>query len=327
MGSSAAFTDHKPRAVLFIFLAIALASTQDAIIKLMSSSYPVYETLLIRGLTALPLLGIWLALRNGLSHLATPFWPRLLLRSLVLCSAHMAYILAVAAMPIANTVAIYFTMPFFVAGLAGPLLGERVPVYRWIAIASGFIGVIVMVRPGVGAFEPASLLALYSAFGYAIGQMMGRPLARDVPPLAIANWQNAVYLIVAVVMAIVIQAVGFTAETHKSLAFLTRPFMWPTPVDFLLLCAVGVLAALTMMSFITAYRLAESNFVAPFEYSGMVWAILYGLLFFHDFPDLQTWLGMMIVVGAGLFMVVMDRRRAQIGYPAQALTVRSASDD
>ena len=327
MSYSIGIVDHKPRAVLFIFLAIALASTQDAIIKSMSSTYPVYETLLIRGLTALPLLGIWLAFSNGLKHLATPFWPRLLVRSLVLCSAHMAYILAVAAMPIANTVAIYFTMPFFVAGLAGPLLGERVPIYRWIAIASGFIGVLVMVRPGVGAFEPASLLALYSAFGYAIGQMMGRPLSKNVPPLAIANWQNAVYLVVAVLMAIVVQTVGFSAETHKSLAFLTRPFMWPTPTDFMLLCAVGVLAALTMMSFITAYRLAESNFVAPFEYSGMVWAIVYGLLFFNDFPDLQTWMGMVIVVCAGLFMVGMDRRRAQMGYPAQPFTVRSASDD
>ena len=142
--------DNKARAALLILAAIGLASTQDAIVKAMSSTYPVYETMIIRGLTSMPILAFWLVHTGGLKSLATPFWPSMLLRALILCSAYMAFILAIAAMPIANMVAIYFTMPFFVAGLAGPFLGERVPIYRWIAITTGFIGVLVMVRPGPG---------------------------------------------------------------------------------------------------------------------------------------------------------------------------------
>lgn len=306
--------DNKARAAVLVLLAIGLASTQDAIIKAMSGTYPVYETMLIRGLTSLPILGVWLACTHGLRTLLTPLWLRILIRALILCTAYLAFILAIAAMPIANMVAIYFTMPFFVAGLAGPFLGERVPYYRWIAIVAGFAGVIVMVRPGVQAFEPAALLALYSAFGYAIGQMMGRDLAQRVEPLVIANWQNAVYFIFAGVIGVIAQASGFAGESHKSLAFLTRPFVWPTLPDFLLLSAVGVLAAFAMMSFISAYKLAESNFVAPFEYSGMIWAVLFGLLFFNDFPDFWTWSGMAVVASAGLFMLYMDRRaRFQTG--------------
>ncbi|MBZ0262403.1 MAG: DMT family transporter [Hyphomicrobiales bacterium] len=306
--------DNKARAAVLVLLAIGLASTQDAIIKAMSGTYPVYETMLIRGLTSLPILGVWLAYTHGLRTLLTPLWLRILIRALILCTAYLAFILAIAAMPIANMVAIYFTMPFFVAGLAGPFLGERVPYYRWIAIVTGFAGVIVMVRPGVQAFEPAALLALYSAFGYAIGQMMGRDLAQRVEPLVIANWQNAVYFIFAGVIGVIAQASGFAGESHKSLAFLTRPFVWPTLPDFLLLSAVGVLAAFAMMSFISAYKLAESNFVAPFEYSGMIWAVLFGLLLFNDFPDFWTWSGMAVVASAGLFMLYMDRRaRFQTG--------------
>ncbi len=300
--------DNKARAAVLVLAAIGLASTQDAIIKAMSGTYPVYETMLIRGFTSLPILGVWLAYTHGLQTLITPLWPRMLARALILCSAYLAFILSIAAMPMANMVAIYFTMPFFVAGLAGPVLGERVPYYRWIAIVAGFLGVIVMVRPGVQAFEPASLLALYSAFGYAIGQMMGRDLAQHVEPLVIANWQNAVYFIFAAVVGLIAQASGFAGESHKSLAFLTRPFVWPTLPDFLLLSTVGALAAFAMMSFISAYKQAESNFVAPFEYSGMIWAVLFGLMFFNDFPDLWTWSGMAIVAGAGFFMLVMDRR-------------------
>jgi drug/metabolite transporter (DMT)-like permease len=306
--------DNKARAAVLVLLAIGLASTQDAIIKGMSGTYPVYETMLIRGFTSMPILGIWLAYTYGIRSLITPLWPRMLVRALILCSAYLAFILSIAAMPMANMVAIYFTMPFFVAGLAGPILGERVPYYRWIAIIAGFTGVIVMVRPGVQAFEPASLLALYSAFGYAIGQMMGRGLAQRVAPLVIANWQNAVYFVFAAVLGLIAQASGFSGEGHKSLAFLTRPFVWPTLPDLLLMSAVGTLAAFAMMSFISAYQKAESNFVAPFEYSGMIWAVLFGLLLFNDFPDFWTWSGMAIVAGAGFFMLVMDRRaRIQTG--------------
>ena len=302
------FADNKARAATFALLAVGLAATQDAVVKGMSGTYPVYETMIIRAFAALPILGIWLVHSLSLRTLATPLWPSILLRALILCSAYLAFILSIAAMPMANTIAIYFTMPFFVAGLAGPFFGERVPLYRWIAIISGFAGVIVMVRPGVQAFEPASLLALYSAFGYAIGQMMGRKLAQQVPPLVIANWQNAIYLICSVLVGFVAQATGFAGEGHKSLAFLTRPWVSPTLPDFLLLSFLGVLAAFTIVSFVSAYKFAESIFVAPFEYSAMAWAILFGLLFFNDFPDFLTWTGMAIVVGAGLFMLAMDRR-------------------
>ncbi len=308
MMSTHSLTDNKTRAALLILLAIGLATTQDAIVKSMSSIYPVYETMIIRGLTSTPILAVWLWRMHGFPKLVTPLWPRILLRGLILCSAYLAFVLSIAAMPMANAVAIYFTMPFFVGGLAGPLLGERVPLYRWIAIVTGFVGVIIMVRPGIEAFEPASLLALYSAFGYAVGQMMGRHLAQKVEPLVIANWQNAIYVVVSILIGIAVLATDVTGASHKSLAFLTRPFAWPTPQHFLALFAIGILAAFTMMSFISAYKLAESNFVAPFEYSGMVWAVAFGFIFFNDFPDAWTWGGMAIVAGAGLFMLAMDRR-------------------
>ena len=299
-------TDNKLQAIGLVMLAVLMASTQDMIVKSVSGVYPAYEMVLFRCVTSVPILGVWLAMKGGLNTLATPHLPRILLRSLVLSSAYFAYILSLSSMAMANTVSIYFTLPLFVAALSGWGLGERVPLHRWIAIIAGFIGVLVMVRPVTSSFQPASLLALYSAFAYAVGQMMGRSLSQKVDTLVISNWQNLIYLAVAVVMGLVVYIFGLANEGSKTLAFLTRPPSWPEPNHYGVLLSMGFLAAVSMMAYVNAYRSAPANFVAPFEYSAMIWAVLYGVLFFHDFPDFWTLVGAAIVVSAGLFMLWRD---------------------
>jgi drug/metabolite transporter (DMT)-like permease len=299
--------DQRGRAAVFICVAIALASSQDAIVKSVAAGYPAYETILVRSLATIPILGMGTVLTCGFKAFRTKHIGRVLLRALVLCSAYIAFILSIAAMPIANAVAIYFVMPFIVAILAGPMLGERVPAHRWLCMIAGFAGVIIMVRPGTAAFEPASLLALYSAFGYAVGAIMGRPLAQHVPSIIIANVQTLVYALVAVAMWLVFHVGGIVWTGHKSLTFLSRPFVAPTTWDFLLMLLQGALAAFAVMCFINAYKYAPSSFVAPFEYSAMIWAVMFGVLLFHDFPDFYTWIGMAVVVAAGLMMWWRDR--------------------
>jgi drug/metabolite transporter (DMT)-like permease len=112
-----------------------------------------------------------------LTPLIPPLWTRIALRSLMMCSAYIAFILSIAAIPIADAVAVYFTMPFFVAGLSAPLLGERVGPHRWIAIAVAFLGVVIANGVTKGLLNPVVLLPLYSAFGYAVSQIMGRQLS------------------------------------------------------------------------------------------------------------------------------------------------------
>lgn len=300
--------DNRLYAIACILAAIGLASTQDAIIKVMSGSFAVYEAIIFRFFGSLPVLAVLLHREGGTLWIAPPLLRQVLLRSILLCTGYLTYVLSIAAMPIANTVAIYFTMPFFVAGLAGPLLGERVRPHRWLAIISGFIGVLIMVRPGAGVFEPAAILALISAFAYAIGQMLGRPIAQKVSPVTIAMWQNAVFFFVALLLAILFNSFDFSSLSHKSLVFLSRPWVWPGPFETLVLLGIGVLAAFTMLLFVSAYKYGESNFVAPFEYSSMIWAVIYGLFVFGDFPDRYTWIGAAVVATAGILMILRDRQ-------------------
>ena len=301
-------SDNRALATLCILGGVGLASAQDAVVKYMSSGYPAYETLLMRCIGSIPVVAYVLWREGHGWRIGTPLLGRVLLRGAILAAAYLCFVLSIAAMPIANAVAIYFTMPFFVAGLAGPLLGERVRLHRWMAIIAGFVGVLIMVRPGVGVFEPAAILALLSAFGYALGQMLGRPLSQKVAPIIIATWQNVVYMALALGLGLAFNTLDFGTFTHPSLVFLSRPWVWPSPFDAALLLGHGVLAGCAMLLFVNAYRLAETNFVAPFEYSAMIWAVGYGLILFGDFPDVYTWIGGGVVIVAGILMILRDRQ-------------------
>jgi drug/metabolite transporter (DMT)-like permease len=304
-------TDKRTLAIICVLSGVGLASMQDAVVKSMSSGYPAYETLLFRCVGSIPVLAYFMWREGKGWRLSTPLWRRILLRGAILGIAYLGFVLAIAAMPIANAVAIYFTMPFFVAGLAGPILGEKVRFHRWLAIAAGFAGVLIIVRPGIGVFEPAALLALVSAIGYALGQMIGRPISQSVPPIVIAIWQNALYMSIALSLALVFNLFEFQHFTHPSLVFLSRPIALPSVFDAAILLGHGVLAALAMLLFVNAYKNAEANFVAPFEYSAMIWAVSYGLILFGDFPDYYTWVGAAVVIAAGLLMVWRDRHLAR----------------
>lgn len=296
------------RAAAFAVGSVGLASMQDAIVKGVSGDLPVYEAVIIRTVASLPLLMTWLFLTSSFSNLfPARMLPLLLLRSFILCTAYFGFVLSIAALPLATSVSIYFTMPFIVAALAGWFLGERVPTYRWIAITIGFAGVLLMVRPGSEAFQPAALYALWSAVGYAIGQMIGRRLSFRVEPVVIANWQNFTYFAAAVVIGLVAPAFAGLDVSDKSLQFLIRPWVWPDTYQLLLLIIMGVLSALASAGFILAYRNAEANFVAPFEYTALLWAVLNGVVFFGDFPDSSTWSGAAIVIGAGVWMLWKDQ--------------------
>jgi drug/metabolite transporter (DMT)-like permease len=300
-------SNNRLQAILFVLAAVGVSSTQDAITKSMSGSLSVNETVIFRCVGSLPVLIPLLMRAGGFKALPSPHVGAVLIRSLILCAGYYSYVLAIAAMPMANGVAIYFTMPFFVAGLAGPFLGERVRLHRWLAIIAAFTGVMVMVRPGAQAFEPAALLSLASAFFYAVGQMMGRRISQKVAPAVMATWQNLVYFSVAVAFLILFSIVDTSGVTHKSLMFLSRGWIWPSLWDAGVLLVNGVFAGMGMIMFVTAYKLAESSFVAPFEYSSMIWALTYGLLVFGDSPDRFTLIGAAVVIVSGLLMVWRDR--------------------
>ena len=212
--------------------------------------------------------------------------------------------MAFPALPLAEAIALFFVSPIFVTLLAGPLLGERVGLKSWFAVAIGFAGVLFILRPGSDLFEPAALLSLISAAAYALAMVLARRLGVSEPATVMAFYQNGAYLLGALVIAGVCAALGLTKLGHPSLDFLVRPWVLPTIKDFLLMAACGVIAAFAMSLLTQAYKLAEANHVTVFEYTGMIWAPLWGFLFFGESPRWMTLVGMGLIVVAGVYSLM-----------------------
>jgi drug/metabolite transporter (DMT)-like permease len=180
---------------------------------------------------------------------------------------------------------------------------------RWIALVAGFAGVLIMVRPGGDLFEWAAILPVLSGFAYAISMIGARRLGTTQSASALAFWGNAVFLAAALAMSAVLGSGGFAQETHPSLAFLLRGWVTPTPFDLTLMMACGVIAAIGLTLLTQAYRIGEASVVTPFEYTGLLWSVIYGWAFWQQWPTLPDWTGIAIIIGAGLYILWREGRQ------------------
>ena len=296
------------KGIICLTVGIAIFSLQDLIIKLLSGDYPVHQAMVIRSLTALPLLFLLVVLDGGARSLATKRRSVLVVRGLIMFTAYTSYYLGLAALPLATCVALYFTAPLYITMLSVVVLGESVGRRRWVAIAVGFVGVLIMVRPGSQVFEWASLLPLFAGLAYAVSQIITRKLGELERATTMSFYGNGVFLAGGALLAGIFGMGEFASEEHASLGFLVRGWAWPTTVDFLLMAACGAVAAAGLTLLTQAYRVAPASTIAPFEYTALVWGALYGWLVWRELPGMTTWIGISIIVAAGLYVLYRERQ-------------------
>lgn len=291
------------KGIALLVAGVAVFSVQDMILKLLSGAYPLHQAMVLRSLTAIPFLLLLVHRDGGLNRLFTPGTRAMIGRGLVMFAAYTAYYLALAALPMATTVALYFSAPLFITILSVFFLSEKVGPRRWLALLAGFAGVLIMVRPGGDLFDWAALLPVLSGLAYAISMISARRLGQTETAAALAFWGNAVFLAAALALSALLGTGQFADEAHPSLAFLLRGWVMPTPFDLMLMMSCGVIAALGLTLLTQAYRISEASVVTPFEYTGLLWSVIYGWIFWRQWPGPLDWLGIAVIVGAGLFIL------------------------
>lgn len=312
--------DAPLKGILLLVFAASLLGFQDVVIRWLSGDYPVHQIVFVRSWIAIvPILFI-LGRDGGLPRLRTRRWPWHLLRGACAFGAYTSYYLAIAALPLAEAVAITFSAPLVVTALSAPVLGERVGARRWLGVVIGFAGVVVMLRPGLGAFEPAALLALAAAFFYAFTVIIGRRMGPSESSAAMAFYGVVVYFAASSLMGLVFGDGRFDTDSHShaSLGFLLRAWAVPTWHDFGLMALCGAIWGVTYYCIAQAYRITQASLVAPFEYVAMPWAAFYGWVFWSEVPDGLAFAGIALIVGGGLYVLQREhasRRRTVGGRP------------
>ncbi|NKC13883.1 MAG: EamA family transporter [Gammaproteobacteria bacterium] len=307
--------NHPLRAITAVVTAMVLLSVQDMTVKWMSDSYPLHQVMLVRASVATLIILLIMRVEIGWRGLRTSRPGAHLARSLLTVLANSTYFLGVAVMPLAEAMAVFFVAPLLITALSALLLRDPVGPRRWTAVAIGLTGVIMILRPGAEAVSLVALLPLAGACAYAAMQIITRRLGTTDPASTMAFYIQMTFIAVSTTMYLIAGDGALAHGADPALQFLLREWITPTPRDGAIMVAVGVVNGAVSYLLSQAYRSAEPSLVAPFEYTALPLAVGLGFLVFGDIPDTQASLGIVLIIGSGLYAMyretVRRRQRAE----------------
>jgi drug/metabolite transporter (DMT)-like permease len=291
---------HAPRpwrAIVLMLLCVGVFSLMDAGLKTLSTRYPPFQVAALRGASSLPWLLAWALATAGVAPLLRVRWSLHLLRGGLGIAMMGAFVYALRTLPLSTAYSIFFVAPLLITALSVPFLGERVGPRRWIAIAIGLVGVLVLLRPtGAGLLSLASLAVLLAALMYAISAITVRVLARTDSTEAMMVWLMAMMAVGAGVLAI--------------------PGWVPLRADDAwLILGVGVAGGLGQYAITEAFRMGEASLIAPLEYTALVWGVLLDATLWGVLPDAVTWIGAAIIIASGLYLLRRERVHVEAEHP------------
>ena len=292
---------HVPvKGLLYMIGGVFFLSVMDASAKWLTTGYPITELMFLGRLPA-PLFAVALAMANGgLATLKTHQFGWNFVRTIFGIATMATFFYALKLLPLADTVAICFVAPLIMCALSVPILKEKVGPRRWAAILVGFAGVIVIVQPGGTGLGLGAILALIAAFTYAVSINISRKISTTESSYSMLFWYSVILII------------GSGA---------LMPFVWVTPrgSDIFAFCIMAISATVGQFMLTQAYRYGEISFLAPLEYTALIWALLFGVLFWNQFPNSIVLIGSGIIIASNIYVVHRETmRRGRKADPATA---------
>lgn len=280
------------RGILFMAAGFFAFGATDATAKLLTSDFHPFQIVWFRQLGLFVGVLAMLSIR-GVHLLRTPHPVLQIARGATATASACLFIFALRFVPLADATAVTFIAPFIVTILGALLLREPVGIRRWLAVAAGFVGVLIVIRPGMGVFHPAIGFVLLAAVMFSTRQLLSRMVSGDDT---------------------VATTVAYTSITSTVLISLPLAFVWTTPqTAWLWLAALGMtfFAAIGEMLIIRALDVAQAVVVTPIHYSLIIWSTIYGFVIFGDLPDSWTFVGCAIIVASGLYTLNRERIAAK----------------
>ena len=291
--------------IVMMLAGIAGFAMMDALIKWLTTDFPVTQVVALRSWFGLPLLCLLVHFEGGFQALKTNRPHVHVLRYILVLTLSFTFFWALSQMKLVDAIALSFAAPIFIAALSVPVLKESVGWHRWVAIGTGFCGVLIMLRPGMGVFQWAALVVLYSALAYALLAITTRAFKSTESTASLVLYPQLGVSLTGIVLA---------------------PLFWVTPglVDLGLFALAGMFGSVGIICLTQAFRLAPVAVVSPFEYTALIWATLLGFLMWHELPDLPTVAGATVVAVSGLYIIY--RETIKVGRARPKLPSMSPDD-
>lgn len=293
MPLSASRANANLRSILAMLAAVGCFALMDAVLKALSAHYPALQIASLRGLTALPLVLIYVGWRRRWHSLWPMRWSLHLFRGALGITMLALFTRGVHELPLSAAYTIFFIAPLLITILSVPVLGERVPMAHWWAIAAGFVGVLIALQPSGASLQVGlgwgGLAILGAALCYALAAVSGRLVSRT---------DSSESMILSMMTLMAVGAGVLAAPQWVSIRL----------EDGWLLLALAVTGFGGQLAITEAFRHGQASVVAPFEYTALAWGVGLDWLIWHSLPGQHTWLGAVIVVASGIYIVRHEQR-------------------
>jgi len=283
---------------------------QDSLVKLISSDVSLWQYQLLRASFNLILLVVMTRLFWGTQGLRPKRWRAVVLRSLLLGAAMTLFFGGIPFLSLANVAAGLYVFPLFVALLSSAVLKERVGPRRIAAIACGFTGTLLMLKPGTDAFTPVGLMPIGAAFCYASTILVTRKLCKDESPVTLTYAVSITFLGLGSIGIGVFSGDRF-GDLASSWPYLFSGWNSVGPGIVAIIAFCSCLNMFANIGLAKAYQSAEASWLAPFDYSYLIFATFWGVVMWDDLPDVLSFVGMFLIAGAGIFVAWRERQESR----------------
>lgn len=285
------------RGALTMLVAVGALALMDACLKVLSPHYPALQVTAIRGLSTLPIATAWVWAQGGFGQLRRVRFGLHVLRAALGIMMLATFTFGLRHLPLSEAYAIFFVAPLLITVFAALILRERVGPQRWVAIAVGFAGMLIVLRPtGSGALTLSGLAIFACAIGYALSAIIVRILGRTDSTPSMVFW------------LMLLISIGATA--------LALPAWRPIdPVHWPVIAGVGLIGSLGQWAITEAFRRGEASFIAPLEYTALIWGLALDWSIWHTLPAPITWIGATVIIGSGIFLIRRERVHVEAEHP------------
>ena len=303
--------NNNPRGIVLILLAMMVFSVQDSIMKYIYNFVSLYEVYLVRTLVSFVLIVSFLKITKKPIVFKTQYPLLTFCRVVLFFFGFSSFYVSLTVLPLATATALFFVTPFLITIFAHFFLKEEIGPRRWAAVIIGFIGVYIILNPDFSDFDYFSLTPILCAFCYSLSMII---IKKTSDKDSVYTQTFTFYLGAIIISSVFYFIIGdgqYNTSDHPATQFIFKEWFVDLEDSILLMVVTGITASVAFLLLFSAYSIASPSVVSPFEYSILLWSSLSGWIFFNEIPNINTVVGMIIIVACGIYIFMREKAQKQ----------------